>query len=188
MIGSLGLSLSAACTWMLLYLRYIFIHMKDPDIDQVNYRTYLLGSVGALGAMGVGAFQLSNAEDIHFVCAFLNFVPQTIYILIHTWYIDPRVEKLHPEYKRGVLRRVTSIMGVVSFVLMISFQQTEIAFAILEIILMAGFMLWILTLYNSFGDVRCDIIMTQGALNEPLLSMNNQHREDGLLIEEDENH
>merc|ERR1719419_1790020 len=51
MIGSLGLSLSAVCTWMLLYLRYKFIHMKDPGIDQVNYFTYLVGSVGALGAM-----------------------------------------------------------------------------------------------------------------------------------------
>merc|ERR1719285_231040 len=188
MIGSLGLSLSAVCTWMLLYLRYIFIRMKDPEIGRVNYLTCILGSVGALGAMGVGAFQLSNAEVIHYICAFLNFIPQTLYILIHTWYIDRRVAKLDPEYKRGVLRCVTSITGVVSFVLMIVFLQLEIAFSTLEIILMAGFMIWILTLYNSFGDVSCEIIMNPGALHKPLLSIHKQHREDGLLIEEDEDH
>jgi len=186
MIGSLGLGLSAVCTWMLLYLRYIFIHMKDPEIHQVNYLTYLLGSVGALGAMGVGSFQLSNAETVHLVCAFLNFIPQNIYILIHTWYIDPRVSKLDPQYKRGVLRCVTSITGIASFLLMIVFRQLEIAFSILELILMAGFMLWILTLYDSFGGARFDITMNSVALHERLLSMSKKHREDGSLIEEHE--
>jgi len=188
MIGSLGLSLSAACTWMLLYLRYIFIQMKDPGIGQVNYLTYLSGSVGALGAMGVGSFQISNAEAIHYVCAFINFFPQNIYILIHTWYIDPRIAKLDPQYKRGILRCVTSITGVASLLLMIVFHQIDIAFSILEIILMAGFMLWILTLYNSFGGASFDITMNSVALHERLLSMRKPHREDGLLIQEDEDH
>jgi len=188
MIGSLGLSLSAACTWMLLYLRYKFIQMKDPGIDQANYITYLLGSVGALGAMGVGAFQVSNAEIIHYVCAFLNFIPQNIYVLIHTWYIDPRVAKLDPQYKRGVLRCVTSITGIASLLLMIIFHQSDLAFSLLEIILMAGFMLWILTLYNSFEDASFDITMNSVPLQEQLLSIRKPNREDGLSIEEDEDH
>jgi len=185
MIGSLGLSISAVCQWVLLYLRYRFIDMKDPEIHRVNYYTYLLGFVSALGCMGVGAFQSSNGIVIHLCCAYLNFVGFNIYLLIHTWYIDPRLEKADPQYQRGLLRCIISITGPVCFLLMFIIH-TKLAFSVLEIILIAGFLLWMLTLYGSFGDTKFEIVTkSSGEFEERLLNKIQPFREDGLLIQDD---
>merc|ERR1719193_807974 len=118
MVGSLGLSISVCCQWMFLYQRYRFIELKVPRIKLVNYLTYLLGSISAFGCMCVGAFQFVNAFTIHYIAADLTFFGFNIYLLINTWYIDPRIMIADEKYKRGWFRRLLSLSGAICIVLM----------------------------------------------------------------------
>merc|ERR1719397_609670 len=150
MIGSLGLSISTCCQWMFLYLRYRFIELKVPQIKLVNYLTYLLGCASAFGCMCVGAFQFVNAFTIHYISADVTFIGFNIYLLINTWYIDPRIMKADAKYKCGLFRRLISLAGPICFLLMFS-VQTLFAASIFEIILVSGFVVWLLTYVGSFG-------------------------------------
>merc|ERR1719397_1824112 len=116
MIGSFGLSISVYCQWMFLYQRYRFIDLKVPDIERVNYLTYLLGCSSALGCLGVGAFQDVNATTLHYFCADLTFIGFNIYLLINTWYIDHWIMKADEKYKRGWFRSLISLVGPICFV------------------------------------------------------------------------
>merc|ERR1719471_1828204 len=108
---------------MVVYLRWKFVDLKDPKMHCVNYRTYLLGSASAFGCMGVGAFQSSNGTKLHLVWAFLNLFGFQTYILIHTWYIDPRIERADAEYKRGFLRCLVTITGSICWPLSLIFDS-----------------------------------------------------------------
>merc|ERR1719334_2682037 len=93
MVGGLGMSISACSQWMFLFLRYRFIELKVPQIKRVNYITYLVGCISALGMMGVGSFQWTNDFIVHTLCANVTFVGYNMYLLINTWYIDPLIEE-----------------------------------------------------------------------------------------------
>merc|ERR1719204_1632421 len=185
MIGSLGLSISVCCQWMFLYQRFRFIDFKVPDIKRVNLLTYLLGCISALGCMGVGAFQWVNAEPIHDICADGTFIGFNIYLLINTWYIDPRIKKADAQYKIGLYRRLISLSGPICFVLMFS-VRTIFAASIFEIVLVVGFILWLLTYIGSFGDTRFKIIIAStGGFEERLLDQRKPTSKEGLLNEGD---
>merc|ERR1719204_860805 len=158
MIGSLGLSISVCCQWMFLWQRFKFIDVKVPDIKRVNYLTYILGSSSALGCMGVGAFQWVNALIIHYICADLTFIGYNIYLLINTWYIDPRIEKADAQYKCGLHRRLISLSGPICFVLMFC-VRSPLCKSIFEMILVTGFLLWLLTYLGSFGETRFEVVI-----------------------------
>jgi len=181
MIGSLGLSISVCCQWMFFYQRYRFIDLKVPEIKRVNYLTYLLGCVSALGCMCVGAFQFVNALTIHFISADLTFIGFNIYLLINTWYIDPRLMKADQKYKRGWLRCLISLVGPICFIGMFV-VGTPLGAAIFEITLVSGFLVWLLTLIGSFGDTRFEIVLkSSGAFQKTLLNELKPPREDGLI-------
>jgi len=137
--------------------------------------------------MGIGAFQSSNGIVIHFFFAFLIFIGQSTYILIHTWYIDPRLAKVDPQYKQWVSRRVVSTTGPVCLLLMIIFKtmQLDLLSSVSEIFLIVGFLLWILSLYGSFGDAGFDITMKSGALNQRVINDYKSRKEDGLSLQGD---
>jgi len=183
MIGSLGLSISVCCQWMFLYQRYRFIELKVPRIKLVNWLTYLLGSTSAFGCMCVGAFQFVNAFTIHNVAADVTFIGFNIYLLINTWYIDPRIMIADEKYKRGWFRCLISLVGPICFVSMLA-VGTPLGASIFEITLVSGFLVWLLTLIGSFGDTRFEIVLkSSSTLEESFLNKKKRSTEDGLLIE-----
>merc|ERR1719397_107612 len=159
MIGTLGMSISAFCQWVFIYQRYRFIELKVPNIWRVNYFNYLLGCVSAFGCLGVAAFERVHNVWVHFVWAIIAFVGYNIYLLINTWWIDPRIEKADVQYKRGLLRCLISMVGPVCVVSIFIVPSGWLAISILEIILIIGFLSWFLTMIGSFGNTKFKIII-----------------------------
>merc|ERR1712060_556102 len=80
-----------------------------------------------------------------------------IYIILNTWWIDPRIEKVDMRYKRGLLRCIISITSPVWLILLF-ILPSWFDKSIFEIILVLGFMPWFLTLIGSFSGTRFKII------------------------------
>jgi len=167
---------------MFLYQRYRFIELKVPQIKRLNYLTYLLGCISALGCMCVGAFQVVNALTIHYISADLTFIGFNIYLLINTWYIDPRIMKADEKYKRGCFRCLISFVGPICFIMMYV-VGTTLGKSIFETTLVSGFLVWLLTLIGSFGDTTFEIVLkSSNVLEESFLNELKPSTDDGLMI------
>merc|ERR1719289_609379 len=95
---------------------------------------------------------------MHNISAFWTFIGYNIYLLINTWYIDPRIMIADEKYKRGWFRCLISLVGPICFVSMLS-VGTPLGVSIFEITLVLGFLVWLLTLIGSFGDTRFEIVL-----------------------------
>jgi len=88
------------------------------------------------------------------------FINLSIYIVIHTWYIDRELVKKDPGYKSPLLRHVfgaLSIIFVVAMILFFCFPASEkypyLVSSIFEVLAAISFELWWLTFYNSFPGI-----------------------------------
>jgi len=161
MIGAFGIAISSIPLLQFFYLRYTFAKMVIPRFRRcgrtnMNEVLFWIGSLGAMGIIGVGSFQCVQIVWAHYMFAGIAFLSFNLYIIGQTWYIDRLCKKHEPKYRRPVLRQIFAALNTLALIFMVVATFVDLPQLVQSFFEVMGFLTWeawILTFYISFGPV-----------------------------------